>query len=203
MRKGAITPKQKAMLDYIGDFTESMGYAPSQREIADHFGYSSLGTVQNFLVRLEKAGWLERSWNAKRALKTLSASTSAGSYEFAMLGFVAAGKPIEAVESPDTMEVPETMMGRGENFVLKVEGDSMVGDGILDGDMVVVTKASYANNGQTVVAMVDGEATVKHFHRVKEGIELRSANPLVPTINVTQENEFRIGGIVVGVIRHC
>ncbi|PLX40283.1 MAG: repressor LexA [Deltaproteobacteria bacterium] len=203
MRKGAITPKQKAMLDYIGDFTESMGYAPSQREIADHFGYSSLGTVQNFLVRLEKAGWLERSWNAKRALKTLSARTSAGSYELPMLGFVAAGKPIEAVESPDTMEVPETMMGRGENFVLKVEGDSMVGDGILDGDMVVVTKASYANNGQTVVAMVDGEATVKHFHRVKEGIELRSANPLVPTINVTQENEFRIGGIVVGVIRHC
>ncbi|PLX41330.1 MAG: repressor LexA [Deltaproteobacteria bacterium] len=203
MEKGAITPKQKAMLDYIREFTESVGYAPSQREIADHFGYSSLGTIQNYLVRLERAGWLERSWNAKRALKTIGAAPAGGGYELPMLGFVAAGRPIEAVESPDTLEVPHTMVGRGENFVLRVQGDSMVGDGILDGDMVVVTKSSHANNGQTVVAMVDGEATVKHFHRVKGGIELRSANPLVPTINVTSDNDFRIEGIVVGVIRHC
>jgi len=201
MSKRAITPKQKRVLDFIRDFAAEHGYSPSQHEIAERFGYKSLGTVQNFLTRLERAGHIKRDWNAKRALAPVEGE-GAG-LELPLLGFVAAGRPIEAVDSPDVIEVPPTMLGRGENFVLKVKGDSMVGDGIMDGDFVIVTKRSTAENGATVVALVDGEATVKHFFRKSGKIELHSANPLVPTIVVEPHQDFRIEGVVVGVIRHC
>ena len=95
------------------------------------------------------------------------------------------------------------MLRRGENFALRVRGDSMVGDGILDGDLVVVSRRATAENGQTVVALVDGDATVKHFHKLGGRIELRSANPSVPTLVVEAGRDFRIEGVVVGVIRHC
>lgn len=201
MDNARITPKQKRLLDYISEFTRENGYAPSQQEIASHFGYSSLGTIQNFLSRLEKHGFLKRSWNAKRALAPVE--RQAAGYELPLLGFVAAGKPIEAIENSDSIEVPQTMLGRGENFVLRVKGDSMVGDGIMDGDYVVVSRRQTAENGSTVVALVDGHATVKRFHRREGLVELRSANPLVPDIMVGPEQDFRIEGIVVGVIRHC
>jgi repressor LexA len=195
------TPKQKRMLDFIRSFTGANGYAPSQREIADHFGYSSLGTVQNFLVRLERLGLLKREWNAKRALAPLE--PKAVGTELPLVGRVAAGLPIESVETPETLEVPPTMLGRGENFVLRVSGDSMIGEGILDGDYLVVKKASQAFNGQTVVALVDGEATVKNYYRRSDAIELRAANPAYEDILVGPDKQFSLEGIVVGVIRHC
>lgn len=124
-------------------------------------------------------------------------------YDLPMLGFVAGGKPIEAVSGNDTIEVPPAMLGKGDNFALRVKGDSMVGDGIMDGDYVVVARRSTAENGATVVALVDGEATVKRYYRRADSVELRSANPLVPDILVGPERELRIEGVVVGVIRHC
>ncbi|TAL17899.1 transcriptional repressor LexA [bacterium] len=201
METKRITPKQKNLLDYIGEFMARRGYAPSQREIADRFGFKSLGTVQNYLVRLERQGLLKRPWNAKRAIEPVGFEQAA--LELPLLGFVAAGRPIEAISNPDSVEVPPTMIGAGENFVLRVKGDSMVGDGIMDGDLVVVARKSDAANGKTVVALVDGEATVKHYYKLGQKIELRSANPFVPTIEVGPERDFRIEGIVIGVIRHC
>lgn len=200
MENRKITPKQKKLLDYIRDFAERMGYAPSQTEIAAHFGFRSLGTIQNYLKILERDGHLKREWNAKRALTPVAARPS--TQTLPLLGMVAAGKPIEAVENRDEIEVPPTMLGRGENFVLKVRGDSMVGDGIMNGDYVIVAKRKTAENGTTVVALVDGEATVKRYHKKGDRIELRSANPLVPDIHVDPESDFAIEGIVVGVIRH-
>jgi repressor LexA len=201
-----LTPKQKRLLDYIRAASEANGYAPSQQEIADHFGFRSLGTVQNYLVRLEREGFLRRIWNAKRALEPVELKREvheiAGA-ELPLLGFVAAGRPIEAVASQDAVEVPPSMIRRGENFALRVKGDSMIGDGILDGDYVIVCRRPTAEMGQTVVALVDGEATVKHFHKTGAGVELRSANPAYPTILVGPEQDFRIEGVVVGVIRHC
>lgn len=197
-----LTPKQKRMLDYIREFSEANGYAPSQREIADHFGYSSLGTVQNFLVRLERLGLLKREWNAKRALEAV-AEEDGGGLELPLVGRVAAGLPIESVETPETLEVPPTMLGRGENYVLKVNGDSMIGEGILDGDYLVVKKADLAYNGQTVVAMVDGEATVKYFYKKSDSVVLKAANPAYEDIVVGPERQFSLEGIVVGVVRHC
>jgi len=197
----ALTPKQKKVLDFIRSCTERNGYAPSQQEIAAAFGFRSLGTVQNYLVRLERQGVLARDWNARRSMRVLAPHDR--ETEIPLAGTVAAGKPIEAVESPGMVEVPSSMVGRGENYVLRVQGDSMIGDGILDGDLVVVRKQATAENGQTVVALIRGEATVKRFYRKGERIELHPANPALQPILVEDEESFRIDGVVVGVIRHC
>jgi len=197
-----LTPKQKAVFDFIVSFTEREGYAPSQQEIARAFGFSSLGTVQNYLVRLEREGVLRKDWNARRGLQ-VRASAAKNSLELPLAGTVAAGRPIEAVSTPDTLEVPASMVGSGENFVLRVKGDSMVGDGILDGDFVVVRKQPQAQSGQTVVALIRGEATVKRLVRRGERIELHPANPAMEPLVIEGEEDFRIEGVVVGLIRHC
>jgi len=196
-----LTPKQKKILDFIESFSSREGYPPSQQEIAKAFGFRSLGTVQNYLVRLEREELLARDWNARRGMKVIRPKESR--LELPLVGMVAAGRPIEAIETPDTIEVPGSMIGAGENFVLKVQGDSMVGDGILDGDYVVVRKQSTAENNQTVVALIRGEATVKRFYRKGSTIELHPANPAMQPIVVSSEESFRIEGVVVGVIRHC
>lgn len=196
-----LTPKQKKIAEFIQSFTDREGYAPSQQEIASAFGFSSLGTVQNYLVRLEAEGVLSRQWKAKRGVKLLNPKQV--SVELPLAGIVAAGKPIEALERQDTIEVPPSMVGTGENFVLRVQGDSMIGDGIMDGDYVVVRKQTTAENGQTVIALIRGEATVKRLYRKSRHFELHPANPAMAPIIVADEESFRIEGIVVGVIRHC
>jgi len=196
-----LSPKQKAVYDYILSSQDRHGYPPSQREIANAFGWSSLGTVQNYLVRLVREGVLSKDWNARRGLKVLR--TKGQAIELPLVGLVAAGKPIEAIATPDSIEVPPSMVGAGENFVLRVQGDSMIGDGILDGDYVVVRKQAQADSGQTVVALIRGEATVKRLLRRSGRIELHPANPTMQPLLIAGEEEFRIEGVVVGVIRHC
>ena len=196
-----ITPKQKKILDFIETYIEREGYSPSQQEIAHAFGYKSLGTVQNYLVRLEREGVLSKGWNAKRGMRVLRPKVN--SFELPLAGTVAAGRPIEAIETTDTIEVPSSMVGPGENFVLRVQGDSMIGDGILDDDYVVVRKQASAENGQTVIALIRDEATVKRFYRKGQHVELHPANPSMQPIIVEEEESFRIEGVVVGVIRHC
>ncbi|MEZ4485714.1 MAG: transcriptional repressor LexA [Syntrophotaleaceae bacterium] len=195
-----LTPKQKQVFDFIARHIETRGFAPSQQEIARAFGFRSLGTVQNYLVRLEREGLLSRDWNGRRSLR-LAASAEAG-LKLPLAGTVAAGKPIEAIETNDAIEVPPAMVGTGEHFVLRVAGDSMIEDGILDGDYVVVRKQASADNSQTVVALLDNEATVKRLQRHGDTVELHPANPTMQPIIVTQEMDFRIEGVVVGVIRH-
>ena len=123
--------------------------------------------------------------------------------EVPMAGMVAAGLPIEPVPQSEWVEVPSSMLRGGDTFALRVKGESMKDDGILSGDLVIVRKQATARNGQTVVAIVNREATVKVFHRKEEHIELRPANASMSPIVVQAEDEFRIEGIVIGVIRHC
>ncbi len=123
--------------------------------------------------------------------------------EIPMAGTVAAGLPIEPVPQSEWVEVPPSMLRGGDTFALRVKGESMKDDGILSGDLVIVRKQATARNGQTVVAIVNREATVKVFHRKEEHIELRPANASMSPIVVQAEDEFRIEGIVIGVIRHC
>ncbi|HET7057308.1 MAG TPA: transcriptional repressor LexA [Nitrospiraceae bacterium] len=120
-----------------------------------------------------------------------------------MLGLVAAGTPIETVPQSELVEVPASMIRRGETFVLRVKGQSMQEDGILSGDLVVVQKQSTARNGQTVVALVNREATIKKYYRKETRIELHPANAAMQPIFVEPEDEFTIEGLVIGVIRHC
>lgn len=204
--QATLTPKQKAVLEFIQEWSSKNGYAPSQLEIAKHFGFSSLGTVQNYLVRLERQGVLSKTWNGKRTLQALSESpkTPAESLELPLLGSVAAGKPIEAYSHGETLEIPSTMKKNGDLYALKVQGQSMIEDGILDGDFVIIRKQSTADNGQTVVAMLNNEATIKKYFKKKSQIELHPANAQMKPIVVPQEQSpaFRIEGVLVGVIRH-
>ncbi len=196
-----MTPKQKKVLEFIESFTDRESYPPSQTEIARALGYRSLGTVQHYLVHLEREGYLVKEWNARRGLRVLRPKGNRS--ELPLAGTVAAGKPIEAVETSDSIEVPSSMVGPGENFVLLVQGDSMVDEGILDGDYVVVRKQSDADSGQIVVALINDEATVKRFYKKGRRIELHPANPVMFPLLIENEDSFRIEGVVVGVIRHC
>ncbi len=196
-----MTPKQKRLLDFISEYIHLNGYPPSQQEIARHFGFRSLGTVQNYLKRLENEGALQRDWNARRGVRPCR--TEIKGSEIPFIGLVAAGKPLETFPIPETLEVPSSMIGKGEHVVLRVKGVSMIGDGILDGDYIVVRRQETAENGQIIVAMIDGEATVKHLQKKEKSIELLPANPAMKPIRVRRGQDFRIEGVVVGVIRHC
>jgi repressor LexA len=122
--------------------------------------------------------------------------------QIAMAGIVAAGEPIEPIPQTERVEVPKSMMGRGDTFALRVKGSSMRDDGILSGDVVVVQKQSTARNGQTVIALVDGEATIKTYYRKAGAVELHPANDTMTPIMIKETDTFQIEGVVVGVIRH-
>lgn len=204
-----LTPKQKKLLDFVHAFTAKNGYAPSQHEIARHFRFKSLGTVQNYLVRLERQGALRKTWNARRGVEVppplaALATTHAASSTVPLLGLIAAGCPIEATESGTDIEVPGSMIKSGfKHYALKVQGRSMIDDGILDGDWIVVRHQQTAQNGQTVVALLDNEATLKRYFRHADHIELRAANSEFAPIRVPASKGagLRIEGILVGVIR--
>lgn len=202
-QQASLTPKQKLILDFILKSTEKNGYAPSQNEIAEHFGFSSLGTVQNYLVRLQRQGVLSKTWNGKRTLQALTPPPNEEGLELPLLGRVAAGKPIEAITVGETIEIPPMMKTGGDLFALKVQGQSMIEDGILDGDYVVIRKQATAVNGQTVVATLNNEATIKRFYKKNPQIELHPANSQMKPIIVSEseKSQFRIEGVLVGVIR--
>lgn len=196
-----LTEKQKTFLEYVSRHIAEWGEAPSFEEIRTHFGYTSYNTVTTYLKTLERKGYLRlpRKKNRKRALEVIS-PVETKRFEFPLLGRVAAGKPIEALEVVDVIEVPPSMIGRGDHFVLQVKGDSMREDGILDGDFIVVRKQATAQNGETVVALINGDATVKRYHRKRDFVELRPANSGMKPILVS-EGDLRIQGRVVGVMR--
>ena len=197
MEKKFLTPKQKDVLDFIMAYSHANRYAPSQQEIAKNFGFSSLGTVQHYLTQLEQQGYLQKTWNARRGMKVQSQDSS-----LPLLGRVAAGRPIEAVLNQEFIEVPSFIRTQvGEYFALEVKGDSMIEEGILDGDYVIIRKEGDASNGQTVVALIDGEATIKKFFRRKGRVELHPANVAYKPILVEPHQNFKIEGVLSGVIR--
>jgi repressor LexA len=195
----SLTPKQQRFLQFIESFSQTKGYAPSQAEIAKKFGFRSLGTVQNYLKALESAGHLSRQKHLSRSVQLTSFSPE--SISIPLLGRVAAGKPIEAIEQNENVEVPKNLIKGGSNFALHVRGDSMIEEGIHDGDMVIVRKQRTAENGKIIIGMLEGEATVKKFYKKKDSIELRPANPVMKPIVVKPDQTFQILGVVVGLIR--
>jgi len=199
-----LTPKQRTLVQFIQEYSSIHGYAPTQREIAGHLELSSLGTVQSHIKSLCKKGVLRKDWNQNRSLRFEQpiALDLGGTIEIRLAGRVAAGKPIEAVLDYETVKVPEELLGRGENFALRVKGDSMIGDGICDGDVIIVRRSDDAENGQTVVALIDDrEATVKRFRRNRDGtVTLTPTNPAYQKM-VCEESRVAIQGIVVGLLR--
>ena len=198
-----LTKRQKEILDYIASFIEDQGYAPSFEEIADSFGYSSLATVHEHLSNLERKGYIRKSYNESRSIELVGQSNGTQALELPLLGAVAAGMPIQAIQDNETLAVPPDMVRRRkDNYVLRVEGDSMIDEQIRDGDYIVVQAQESAEDGQMVVALVSGEsATVKKLYREPGGrIRLQPANPTMSPIFV-DASQVRIQGVVVGVIR--
>jgi repressor LexA len=197
-----LTPKQQAVLAYLGRYINGWGRSPSFDEIREQFGFASFNTVTTYLKILERKGYirLPREKNRKRAIQVIS-PVETNRFELPLLGKVAAGRPIEAVEDPSAIEVPLSLAEGGDCFVLEVAGDSMEEEGILDGDFVVVKKQPTAENGETVVALIDNEATVKKYYRHGDHVELRPAHTGMESIRVRSE-DLRIEGKVVGVMRY-
>ena len=197
-----LTEKQKAFLGYISHYVEDWGRSPSFGEICSHFGFTSYNTVTTYLKALERKGYirLPPKKNQKRGIKVIS-PVETKRFEFPLLGQVAAGRPIEAVEEVDVIEVPPSMIGQGDHFVLQVKGNSMKEDGIFDGDFIVIRKQPVAENGEMVVALINNEVTVKRFYKREQYVELRPAHTGMEPIIVKQE-DLRIEGKIVGVIRH-
>lgn len=198
-----LTKRQKEILDFLEGFLAENGYAPSFEEIARHFGYTSLATVHEHLENLKQKGYIRKSYNASRSLELVPAGLTAAAVELPLLGTVAAGYPIEAVQEAETIAVPEDFLARGgEHYVLRVRGDSMIDEQIRDGDYVIVNARKTASNGEMVVALVGGDsATVKKFYRETGGkIRLQPANVTMPPM-FYREHEVVIQGIVIGVIR--
>lgn len=196
-----LTKRQKEIVDYLGDYIAEHGYAPTLEEIGARFSLSSPATVHKHLSNLEGKGLIRRKWNHSRALELLPQKKRAAAVELPLLGQVAAGRPIEAIETPGTITVPDDLVRRDNSYVLRVKGTSMIEDGILDGDFIVVEERPAPENGETVVALVNGEATVKRFFREKGGrIRLQPANELMSPI-IVKEKDFSSRGRVVAVIR--
>jgi repressor LexA len=198
-----LTKRQKEILDHIDGFIAERGYAPSFEEIAHHFGYSSLATVHEHLSNLERKGYIRKSYNESRSIELVKPEEGPQAVELPLLGAIAAGLPIEAVGQHESFAVPPDMVRRGrDNYVLKVQGDSMIDEQIRDGDYIVVSQQDTADNGQMVVALVDGEgATVKKLYREPGNrVRLQPANERMDPI-VVDARQVQVQGIVVGVIR--
>jgi repressor LexA len=204
------TEKQRRILEVIREFTAEMGYPPSVREIGERVGLSSSSTVQSHLKTLERRGLLRRDPTKPRALVPAdmvlraAAPPSERSREhdgvaIPIVGRVAAGTPITATENiEDTFVLPASYVGRNGAFMLRVQGDSMVDAAILDGDLILVEPQPTAENGQIVVAMIDGEATVKTFYREAGRIRLQPENRTMAPIYA---DDVTVVGRVEAVVR--
>jgi len=197
-----LTRRQKQLMDYLNNYISEHGYAPTLSEVGEHFGLSSLATVHKHLHNLEQKGFIKRQHNHSRALEVAEAERPAATRALRLLGQVAAGTPIEAIEGNETISVPDEFVRRDNTFCLRVKGDSMIEDGIRDGDYIIVEGRETAGNGETVVALIGDEATVKRFYREPDGhVRLQPANAAMQPIMVSEGN-LSIRGVVVGLMRH-
>jgi len=196
-----LTKRQKEVLDFITDFIECEGYSPSMEEIAEHFEISSLNAVYKHLEALQARGYLHREANRARSIE-LSRNPSSEVRNLPLLGRIAAGQPIEAIETPETISIPEDFLGTREaHYILRVQGDSMIDEHIADGDYVIVQSRREAMAGEMVVALVDGEnVTLKRFYPEGSNVRLQPSNPSFPPM-IIEAGRVTIQGVVTGVLR--
>jgi repressor LexA len=194
-----LSPKLKTFLEFVQRFTLTYGQSPSYEEIMFKLGFKSLGTVNWYVKTLEEQGYLSRvkGPNGKRALtlihKEYATITTA---RLPLLGLIAAGEPIEALENPEMVDVPPFLL-HPDNYVLQVKGDSMIDEQIHDGDFIVAKKTKIARSGQIVVALINGEATLKCYVPKTDCIELHPRNPNFPIIKVNSQDDFHINGVLL------
>jgi repressor LexA len=200
-----ITDRQQAIYLYIKDFILSHKFPPTIREIGEEFGIKSTNGVRDALNALEKKGLIKKFSNCARGLelKQHALHAPANAAYLPVIGSIAAGTPILAEENIETtLTIDKSMLPRSsEIFALRVQGDSMTGDGILNGDLAIIRMQKNAERGQIIAAIIDGDATLKHYHPSANKIELRASNPKYSSIIVNEGENFSIAGILAGVIR--
>ncbi|MCH2170661.1 transcriptional repressor LexA [Myxococcota bacterium] len=197
----ALTRRQRQIYDFIREFVSDHGYSPSLEEIGAEFGLSSVATVHKHVQHLVEKGFLRKAWNRSRSVEPVGEPGN-DPLRLPLLGEVAAGVPIEAIEAPETIDVPVDLASPGrDSFVLRVRGDSMIEEQIRDGDFVVVESRDHADDGETVVALLYGQdTTLKKLYRSGETVRLEPANPSMAPIEVPA-HEVQIRGVVRGLIR--
>lgn len=196
-----LTKRQREVLNYLNDFIQQQGYAPSLEEIGQRFGLSSLATVHKHLTNLESKGFIRRSWNKSRSVEIIPTKHGVQSRELDLMGYVAAGQPIEAVATLESIAVPEMLVGKNRAYVLRVRGDSMIDEQIRDGDFVIVEDRKTVENGEMVIALLNNaEVTLKMLFREDEGVRLQPANKKMDPL-IIKSADLRIQGVVVGIMR--
>lgn len=198
-----VTAKQRRIYEFIRRYIAANQEPPTIAEIGRQFQMSSPASVHSILSALEREGLIKRIPNVSRGIEVVEqASNNGDDNEIPLLGIVAAGQPIEAILTHDTVPVSKDMQGRGRTFALRVRGDSMIEENIQDGDIIIVASQKTAENGQMVVALIDGNyATVKKFYREPDFIRLEPANPQFKPIFIKTPERIQIQGIVRGLIR--
>ena len=194
-----LSPKKQRFVDFIQNFTHDNNRPPTFVEIMGGLSIRSLGTINWYVNELEQEGVLQRmrGKNGKRALSLLEQHIN---NRLPLLGLIAAGHPLEVFEDSEYMDVPPQYI-KPENYVLKVNGNSMIDDQIRDGDYVIIKKTETANKGDTIVALMNNEATLKRYYLGDKGVELHPQNPDFDIIHVKPADDFQINGIVLAVFR--
>lgn len=203
-----LTRRQRGVLEFIEEFIQEKGFPPSVRDIAARFNLISAAGVHKHIKALVRKGYLTKDDFLSRSLRVVRslrppAGGGAEVVELPLAGYVAAGRPIEAIpQNQETLALPATQVGNPNGkYVLQVRGESMIDDGILDGDFVILESRKEAHDGETVVALINGqEATLKRFYREKDRVRLQPANPAVDPI-IVQGQELQVQGVVVGLWR--
>lgn len=194
-----LTPKQKQIFEYIKKYITKKGYSPTQKEIGKHFGLVK-STIHQHIENLKERGYLNKIYHQARAIE-ISKNEKSDLVKIPLLGIIAAGKPIEAIENLETIKVPGSQLSKsGEHYALRVDGDSMIGEGIFNGDVVIIRKQPAAENGETVVALLNNnEVTLKKIYKERGGFRLQPANPSLKPLFT---KELIVQGKVISVIRN-
>ncbi len=198
-----LTRRQEQVLSFIRERVDADGVAPTLQEISDAFGFSSTASAQKHVLLLQKKGFLRREKHQKRGLVLEEDARSPGrsAVYLPLLGVVAAGSPIESIAGDERVGVPRELLSSGEHYVLRVRGESMIEDGVHDGDLVVVESRETAVPGEMVVALVGGEVTLKRWYRHGTGtLRLQPSNASLPPL-IVAEDQVRLQGVVVGLLR--
>ena len=200
-----VTARQRQVYEFISRYMQTNNQPPTIAEIGKQFQMTSPASVHSILSALEREGLIKRIPNVSRGIELVKVDkqeSGGDEFEIPLLGLVAAGQPIEAILAHETVSAPKNMIGRGRMFALRVRGDSMIEENIQDNDIIIVSSQQTAENGQMVVALIDGNyATVKKFYREPDFIRLEPANPQFKPIFIKTPERIQIQGVVRGLIR--
>ncbi|AIS12407.1 LexA family transcriptional regulator [Pseudomonas chlororaphis subsp. aurantiaca] len=197
-----LSPRRSAILTFIRERIAEHGQPPSLAEISEAFGFASRSVARKHVVALTEAGFIEVNPHQARGIRLLNQPPRPELLEIPVLGRVAAGLPIGAdAEVHNRLLLDPALFSRTPDYLLRVQGDSMIEDGILDGDLVAVRRDSEVRNGQIVVARLDGEVTIKRFERLADGVRLLPRNPAYAPILIGEDRDLAIEGVFCGLVR--